>query len=177
VVRLNAGHADIQNLWLNLHILRAMAKIAGASTAVVGNPYFMYCLTSQYAQATCSAIRLLTESGEKAKTTNSLVAAIEDIIGHAAAHRWVFWIPENYGAADGTHQAAAGRVRTSMSCAGLRGHPTREQSLGPLGTHSGCLDPHRDRHRPGYRTARHVASSLPAVDDRQWSQDHVYPAV
>lgn len=99
--RLEAAKDDIQDLWLNRFIWRTTARIAGTSEAFDDNPFFMYWLTSQYAQAACVAIRRLTESGDKAKTTNSLVAVLEDITAHAQAHRWQS-VPADYRATDGT---------------------------------------------------------------------------
>lgn len=101
ITRLNAATDNIQDLWLNRRIWRTTAEIASASAAVTNNPHFVYWLTSQYAQAACVAIRRLTESGSKAKTTNSLVAVLEDIIDNVQAHPWQPWAPAEYRAANG----------------------------------------------------------------------------
>lgn len=101
VTRLEAAKNDIQDLWLNRVIWRTTVTIASNSEASTENPYFMYWLTSQYAQAASVAIRRLTESGDKAKTTNSLVAVLEDIMANAQAHPWQF-VSSDYRAADGT---------------------------------------------------------------------------
>src|SRR5258708_38635774 len=75
--------------------------MGGSGGGFDATPFFMYWLTSQYAQAACVAIRRLTECGDKAKTTNSLVAVLEGITAHAQAHRWQF-VPADYRASDGT---------------------------------------------------------------------------
>ncbi len=65
-----------------------------------GFPHFLYWVSAQYAQAACVSIRRLTERGDQAKDTNSLVAVLEDIAQHCDAHPWVPWIPDDYRGAD-----------------------------------------------------------------------------
>ena len=98
--RLEAAGEHVQDLALNRHIWRTTTAIAGSSAVVAQYPYFMYWVSAQYAQAACVSIRRLTESGDNANDTNSLVAVLEDIAEHRDAYPWVPWMPDDYRGAD-----------------------------------------------------------------------------
>ena len=98
--RLTAAQDGIQDLSLSRHIWRTTVNIADANMAITQS-FFVYWMSSQYAQAACSAVRRLTESGPKAQNTNSLVAALEDLATHARSFPWQFWMPADYRGADG----------------------------------------------------------------------------
>ncbi|MDI1463362.1 hypothetical protein QEZ54_20475 [Catellatospora sp. KI3] len=97
-LRLQAARDDIQMLMLSREICQRTTRIAEASDHVSGSPFFLYWLISQYAQASCIAIRRLTD---KDPSTSSLVAVLNRIRSRPGAYRYRF-LPSDYRAEGGT---------------------------------------------------------------------------